>query len=433
MSVDTSVLWALSAAADLDPPPEDRFDGWRQTASAHQIPPGGDWSVWLLLGGRGAGKTFAGARWLTELALTESPGAWLVAAPTYRDCRYTCIEGESGLLAALGGPVEHGGHVSSYVSSLGEIRVDNGAVIQALSADRPDRFRGGNYRGAWCDELAAWPDPDAWDQLTLATRRGDARICATTTPRPTPLVKGLLARSDVVTVRASTFANAANLSGAFLEQVRRQYEGTRLGRQELNAEILDDVEGALWTAASIEQTRIPDAPDMDRVVVAVDPSGGDGAGNDEQGIVTAGVGIDGQFYVLADRSCRLSPAGWGSRAVGAFDEFEADRVVAEANFGGQMVEHTLRTVRADVPVRMVSASRGKRQRAEPVAALYEQGRVHHVGVLAELEDQMCSWVPGAGGSPDRLDALVWALTELAGPTGQTAGMRFRSRRLAPAG
>lgn len=418
---------AFDSLADLlDPPPAVRHDAWRATASPHQIPPDGPWSVWLLLGGRGAGKTFAGARWLAEEALSQAPGAWLVAAPTYRDCRYTCIEGEAGLLTALDG------HVISYVSSLGEIRLDNGAGIYSLSADQPNRFRGGNYRGAWCDELAAWPDPDAWDQLTLATRRGDARICATTTPRPTGLLKTLIARPDVRTVRASTYDNERNLSAAFLEQVRRQYEGTRLGRQELHAEILEDVEGALWTAALLEDHRIPAAPDMVRVVVAVDPSGGDGAGNDEQGIVVAGVGVDGGFYVLADRSCRLSPAGWGARAVAAFDDFDADRVVAEQNFGGQMVEHTLRTVRADVPVRMVHASRGKRQRAEPIAALYEQGRVHHVGVLTDLEDQMCSWVPESGSSPDRMDALVWALTDLAGPVGTVGRMRYRSRLAVPA-
>lgn len=371
--------------------------------------------MWLLLGGRGAGKTFAGSHWLAERALSEVPGEWIVAAPTIRDCRVTCIEGPSGLLNALGGRVGNGGHVANYLRSLGEIRLDNGAVIYALSADEPDRFRGGNQRGAWADELAAWPNPDAWDQLTLATRIGSARIVATTTPRPTPLIKGLLGRPDVVSVRASTFANQQNLSGAFLEQVQRQYEGSRLGRQELYAEILEDVEGALFHLGQIEACRVKEPPELRRIVVAVDPAGTNRSDSDETGVVVAGQGVDGEFYVLEDGSLRESPHGWATRVVGLYERWQAHRIVAEKNMGWDMVEHTIRTVSPNVPLKTVRAADNKIARAEPIAALYEQGRVHHVGVHAGLEDQITSWSSESKYSPDRLDALVWALMELSEP------------------
>ena len=268
-----------------------------------------------------------------------------------------------------------------------------------------------------CDELAAWPDPDAWDQLMFGLRLGKRpRVVVTTTPRPTALVRGILADADTVVTTGSTFENAANLAPSAVATLRRKYEGTRLGRQELEGEVLEDMPGALWTMAMIDAARVTVAPEMQRIVVAVDPSGqGDDGQGDSIGIVVAGLGVDGRGYILADRSCDMSPAGWGARAVDAYREFSADRIVAERNFGGAMVEHVIRTVDRNVSYSEVTASRGKAARAEPVAALYEQGRVSHMGVFAGLEDQMCAMGSSgyAGkGSPDLLDAAVWALTEL---------------------
>lgn len=414
---------SVTLLADLlDGAGESAPDVWRRSALPHQLPPDGGWRVWLMLGGRGAGKTWAGAHWLAERALSEPAGEWVVAAPTFRDVRVTCVEGPSGLLAALGA------RVARYVRSLGELRLANGAVIYGVSADEPDRFRGANLRGAWADELAAWSAPDSWDQLALATRIGAARTVVTTTPRPTPLVRGLISRPDTVTVRAATWANEANLSAEFLEMLRRQYEGTRLGRQELLAEILDDVPGALWTLSMIEAARwVGPVPDLTRVVVAVDPAVTSGESSDETGIVVAGT--DGErVWVLADRSGRLSPQQVAARLSDVVAEFNADRVVGEVNNGGDWIGAVLRQHDASLPYATVTASRGKRVRAEPVAALYEQGRVHHVSGLSVLEDQLTSWTPDAARSPDRLDALVWAVSSLTQPVYRGPRITHVSRR-----
>lgn len=335
-----------------------------------------------------------------------------MVAPTIADARDTCVEGESGLLSVL--PTDD---VTLWNRSIGEMELRNGSRIKTFSADAANRLRGPQAHGAWCDELAAWCDPDAWDQLQFGLRLGaHPRVVVTTTPRPTPLVRGILAEPDTVVTTGSTFDNSANLAPSALAKLRRKYEGTRLGRQELAGEVLDDMPGALWTWAMLDACRASHRPEMQRVVVAVDPSGqgADGHG-DSIGIVVAGLGVDGRGYVLADRSCDMSPAGWGRRAVDAYHEFGADRIVAERNFGGAMVEHVIRTADRSAAYREVTASRGKVVRAEPVAALYEQGRVAHVGALPELEDQMCAMgsngYAGAG-SPDRLDAAVWAITDL---------------------
>lgn len=331
-----------------------------------------------------------------------------VVAPTYADARDTCVEGESGLLGVLPKRL-----LKTWNRSLGELETVNGSHIKLFSADTPERLRGPQHHFAWCEELAAWEYPETWDQLQFGLRLGERpRVVVTTTPKPTLLIKQLLTRADCHVTRGSTFDNAANLAPAALEQLRLRYEGTRLGRQELYAEVLEDIEGALWSRGMIETSRGVGPYAYKRVVVGVDPSGGGGS---EQGIVVAGLGKDGRFYVLDDRSCLLSPDGWGRRVVDAYHEHTADRVVGEGNFGGDMVEHTIRTVDPNVSYRKVTASRGKRLRAEPVVALYEQGRVTHVGRFGALEDQMCSWVPDADyeqASPDRLDALVWAITEL---------------------
>ncbi|WP_424139384.1 terminase large subunit domain-containing protein [Roseomonas chloroacetimidivorans] len=270
-----------------------------------------------------------------------------------------------------------------------------------------------------CDELAAWRYPEAWDMLMFGLRLGDdPRAVVTTTPKPVKLVRDLLRDPTTAVTRGSTYENKGNLAPAFLSQIVAKYEGTRLGRQELNAEVLEDVPGALWNREMLDSLRIKRAPeDLKRIVVAVDPAGSSGEDADETGIVVCGLGRDGHGYVLEDLTCRESPDGWAQAAVNAYRRHKADRIVAERNFGGDMVESTIRTVDRNVPVTLVHASRGKVRRAEPVAALYEQGRVHHVGAFAAMEDQMCAFTADfdrakAGYSPDRLDAAVWGLTNL---------------------
>jgi predicted phage terminase large subunit-like protein len=375
----------------------------------NQRTPLGEWYVWLILAGRGWGKTRTGAEDLGAYALEHSGARLAVVAPTYADARDTCIEGESGLLRVLP-PAK----VQAWNRSLGELVLTNGSRVKLFSADEPDRLRGPQHHRAWCDELAAWKYPETFDQLLFGLRLGhDPRVVVTTTPKPVRLIRELLARADVQVTRGSTFENAENLAPAALAQLKDRYEGTRLGRQELYADVLDDVPGALWQRKAIDDTRLQTAPDLERVVVAIDPAVTSGEDSDETGIVVAGRGVDGRGYVLADRTCRLSPDGWAKRACAAYDQFHADRIIAEVNNGGDLVERVIRTVGASYPYRAVRASRGKLTRAEPIAALYEQGRISHVGSFPDMEDQMCTYTPdGYDGSPDRVDALVWALTEL---------------------
>ncbi|GJE00567.1 hypothetical protein GMJLKIPL_2490 [Methylobacterium isbiliense] len=325
------------------------------------------------------------------------------------------VEGESGLLA-ISPPWSR----PEYEPSKRRLTWPNGATATLFNAVEPDQLRGPQFDCAWCDELAKWRyAQEAWDQLQFGLRLGaHPRQVVTTTPRPIPLVRALLTDARTVVTRGRTLDNADNLAASFLAAIQERYGGTRLGRQELEAELLDDVPGALWTRAMIDTARTRcDLPDMQRVVVGVDPSGTTGEDKgDGIGIVIAGKGVDGRAYVLGDWTCKLSPAGWGRRTVEAFGTFKGDRIVAEKNFGGAMVQSVIRTADPKVPVTMVNASRGKVLRAEPIAALYEQGRVTHCGEgLAPLEDQMCAITHDGfvgEGSPDRVDALVWALTEL---------------------
>ena len=383
---------------------------WSVWRRPKQATPPGDWRVWLILAGRGFGKTRTGAEFVREQVNAGRCRRVALVGATAADVRDTMIEGESGLLAVF-----PPGQRPRYEPSKRRVTFHNGATASAFSADEPDRLRGPNHDLAWADELAAWRYVDAWDQLMLGLRLGDhPRVVVTTTPRPTQLIRRL-ARSDDGTVHAttgSTYENAANLAADFIAEMRRRYEGTRLGRQELEAQILDDVEGALWDRAVIDDTRTTDTPPLRRIVVAIDPAVTSGENSDETGIVVAGVSQDGEAYVLDDRTMRASPNDWASAAVAAYHRHNADMIVAEANQGGDLVENVLKAVDPRVPVHLVRASRGKRTRAEPVAALYEQRRAHHVGFFPELEDQLCSWVPDIGSSPDRLDALVWALTDL---------------------
>jgi predicted phage terminase large subunit-like protein len=387
---------------------EDKYE-WKPREA--QKPPLGDWRVWLLLAGRGFGKTRTGAEFVRAMVAEEKARRIALVAPTALDARSVMVEGESGLLS-IGPPRQR----PFYEPSLHRLTWPNGAVATLYSADEPNRLRGPQHDLAWCDELAAWRYPAAWDMLMFGLRLGqDPRTVVTTTPRPIRLVRELLADPKVAVTRGRTEENKDNLAPAFLEQIVRRYHGTRLGRQELDGELLDDMPGALWTHALIDSARVTQAPDLARVVVAIDPAVSSHEGSDETGIVVAGRDRDGHGYVLADASGHYAPAEWARRAVALYAEHQADRIVAEVNNGGEMVEATLRVVDPSVPFAAVHASRGKVARAEPVAALYEQGRVHHLGALPRLEDQMCAFTSdgdAGGGSPDRVDALVWALTDL---------------------
>lgn len=355
-------------------------------------------------------------------------------APTAADVRDVMVEGESGILATAPPWFR-----PKYEPSKRRLTWPNGAQATTFSADEPERFRGPQHDRVWGDEAGAWRYPEAFDQLMLGLRLRDARggpprCLVTTTPRPTPLIRRLIVDPTTHLTRGSTFDNRAHLAAAYLDQIIRRYEGTRLGRQELYAEVLDDTPGALWKRDSIDARRVQRAPELRRVVVAIDPAVTSGQGSDETGIVVAGLGVDGHGYVLADLSQKASPDAWARAACKAYADHDADRIVAEVNNGGDLVETVLRTVDPRAAYRAVHASRGKQTRAEPIAALYEQGRVHHVGSLPYLEDQLCTWDPSADSkSPDRLDALVWALSELmlsaAAPTfSKTSQVRFARRQ-----
>lgn len=322
------------------------------------------------------------------------------------------VEGESGLLGIL-----HGyGVVDRWNRSLGELRLTNGTRVRAYSAEEPNRLRGPQHHGAWCDEVAVWERPDTLDMLLLGLRLGDdPPLIVSTTPRPSPVMRGLIADESMTITRATTYDNAGNLSAAALARLEDKYGGTRLGRQELLGELLDDTEGALFTRANLDAHRVREAPaDLVRVVVAVDPAVSSGPDSDETGIVVVGGDADGHAYVLDDRTLRGSPREWAEAAVAAYREWSADRIVCEVNQGGDLVASNLRSVdpSRSVPIEKVHATRGKALRAQPVASLAEQGRVHLVGSWPELEDQLCEWTPG-NPSPDRLDAMVYAATSVA--------------------
>ncbi|ADU50161.1 hypothetical protein Tmar_0036 [Thermaerobacter marianensis DSM 12885] len=384
---------------------------WRFWARPKQLPPEGPWRIWLILAGRGFGKTRTGAEWVREQVERHGRRRIAIVGRTAADVRDVMVEGESGILS-----ISPPWFRPVYEPSKRRLTWPNGAIATLYSADEPDLLRGPQHDAAWADELAAWRRPEAWDNLMFGLRLGpDPRVVVTTTPRPVKLIRDLLNDPTCVVTRGSTYENAANLAPAFLEQIISRYEGTRLGRQELYGEVLDDVPGALWQRKRIDELRVREAPELVRVVVAIDPAVTSEEGSDETGIVVAGRGVDGDAYVLADRSCRMSPDGWARRAVKAYYDFDGDRIVGEVNNGGDLVETVIRTVDPKVPYKAVRASRGKAVRAEPVAALYEQGKVHHVGTFDHLEDQLCQITPDGyqgAGSPDRADALVWALTEL---------------------
>jgi len=384
---------------------------WRGHAREKQLPPPGDWRVWLLRTGRGFGKTRAGAEWVRAEVESGRRGRLALVARTAADARDVMVEGESGIMAVCP-PWNR----PNYEPSKRRLTWDNGAIATTYSADEPDLLRGPQHDGAWADEVASWRFAEAWDMLLLGLRLGEnPQAVVTTTPRPIKLLRHLMEQPSTVTVIGSTFENRENLPEPFMQDIIARYQGTRLGRQELMGEVLDDVPGALWTRQMVEQCHVSKAPDMVRVVVAIDPAVTSGDEADETGIVAAGKGVDGHGYVLADGSCRMSPDGWGRRAVELYRAHKADRMIAEVNNGGDLVERVIRTVDAGIPYRAVRASRGKVTRAEPVAALYEQGRVFHVGTFDVLEDQLCAFATDGymgSDSPDHADALVWAMHEL---------------------
>ena len=389
---------------------------WRFWARPEQLEPEGDWTVWLIQTGRGWGKTRTAAECIRKWVRERRYGNIAFIGATAADVRDTMVEGPAGILA-----VSPEGEKPTYYSSNRKLVWPNGATALLFSAEEPDRLRGPQFEAAWCDELAAWKRMDeAWNMLMLGLRLGPKPRCVvTTTPKPRALLKKLAARASTYVTRGSTYENVVNLAEAFVEQIISEYKGTRLGRQEIAGEYLEDVEGALWQRAWIDGTRVDKAPDLQRVVVAIDPAVSSGGDSAETGIVVVGIGVDGRWYLLADRSCRLSPDAWARRAVAAFEEFQADRLIGEVNNGGDLVETVLRTVSPTIPYTAVHASRGKVRRAEPIAALYEQGRVSHVGDFPELEDQMCTYTGEQGEvSPDRMDAAVWGLTELQAATGR---------------
>ncbi|PHP26775.1 ATP-binding protein [Limimaricola cinnabarinus] len=396
------------------------FDLW---ALPHQLAPAGDWRTWVILGGRGAGKTRAGAEWVraqVEGARPGDPGrARRVAlvGETLDQAREVMVFGESGLMACS--PPDRR---PDWSATRRMLTWPNGATAQLFSAHDHEALRGPQFDAAWADELAKWKrGAEAWDMLQFGLRLGDPRACVTTTPRNTAVLRELLASDSTVTTHAATQANAANLARGFLDEMQRRYAGTRQGRQELEGVLLSDAEGALWTAAMLADCAVDAAPDLDRIVVAVDPSVSAHAGSDACGIVVAGAMTQGppqdwRAFVLEDATVEgASPQGWARAACAAMARHGAERMVAEVNQGGALVETVVRQVDPMVPFKPLHAGRSKGLRAEPVAALYEQGRVHHLRGLGALEDQMAQMTARGflgSSSPDRVDALVWALHEL---------------------
>lgn len=357
-------------------------------------------------------NTRCGAEWLAEQAATHPNTEWAIVAPTWRDCRKVCIEGPSGLLKSF-----LPGELESLNASDLTVRLANGSRIYGYSADGYERLRGSNLAGAWVDEMAVFGNPaDLFGEALMpALRIGDnPRVLITTTPRPIRFLRDLVDRDDgsVFVVRGSTWDNAKNLSTTAVTELKARYEGTRTGRQELEGELLVDIEGALWSRDQLDTTRIPKAPEMARIVVGVDPAVTSGERSDFTGIVVAGRSTDGHLYILEDLTMKGSPHTCMTKAASAFHRWHADRIVAEVNNGGDYLEGVLRTVDTNVPYSTVRATRGKIVRAEPIAALWEQGRGHVVGCLPVLEDQMCSFTSDTKESPDNFDAMIWAATEL---------------------
>lgn len=394
---------------------------WPAWARPQQLPPAGLWSIWLVMAGRGFGKTRAGAEWVRQIVHEDERARFALIAANFAEARSVMVEGESGILS-----ISPAAERPSWEPSLRRLRWANGAEATVYAATEPDGLRGPQHSHAWCDEIAKWHDGNGqalatWDNLKMGLRLGILpQITATTTPRPVALVRRLVTDDGVVITRGGTDDNHLNLPDIFLTAMAADYGGTRLGRQEIDGELIEELEGALWTRAMIEECRVSageiDLAAMVRIVIGVDPP--TSSTGDACGIIVSGLGGDGQAYILADCSTeKASPEKWAQAVALAARSWGADRVIAEANQGGEMVSTVLRAATVNLPVRLVHAARGKVARAEPIAALYEHGRVHHRGTFAALEDELCGLLiggsyQGPGRSPDRADALVWALSEL---------------------
>lgn len=382
---------------------DDTVNRWQPLP--HQVPPPGEWYVWLLLGGRGSGKTMAGTHFVLDHLRSQGRKARVgIGAPTIADARDVCAEGVTGLISLA--PTEF-----RYNRSMGEAHHKDGGYVKFMGSEEPARWNGPQWSLLWADELALWNEA-SWHQAQFGLRLGEhPRAIVTTTPKNRDFVRTLSELDSTATTRATTYDNPT-LSEAVQERLRQQYGGTRIGRQEIMAEWLDDVPGALWQWSMIHSKPLLEIPALERIVVAIDPATTANKTSDDTGIMVVGRADTDEYYVLADYSGKYSPDAWAGKAIDAYETHKADRIIGEVNNGGDMVEHTLRTIRGSLPYTAVHATRGKRIRAEPIAALYEQGKVFHAPGLNDLEEQLVSWTPDSTGSPDRLDALVWAMTEL---------------------
>ncbi len=391
---------------------------WKAWARDNQLAPEGNWSTWVIKAGRGWGKTRTGAEWIIEKA-QDYPGCHIaLVGRTVADVRDVMIRGRSGII-----PISPPWFMPTYYPSKRLLMWPNGSYATTYSADEPDQMRGPQHSFAWADERASWQYDDAWDQLSFGLRIYPApgvepQCVVTTTPRNTKAMKLLVNDPTTYVTNGSMYDNKDNLAKRFIRDIERRYAGTRLGRQEIEGQIIDDIDGALWKRNWIEDNRVVKRPELKRIVVAVDPPGSSKEAEEpaECGIIVAGLGVDNRGYVLADYSLTGTPNEWAGAALTAFSLFEADCIVGEVNFGGEMVETVVKSVAKEngmknIPFKAVRASRGKQLRAEPISNLYQQKSVSHVGTMPDLEDQQCNWVPGEK-SPDRLDACVWALTEL---------------------
>jgi phage terminase large subunit-like protein len=423
-AIERVSLMPQEMAADLTRRP------WWFIGRPEQQEPPGNWNVWLILSGRGWGKTRTGSEWLAQQVLAQpyapdgTPTEWAIIAETFSDTRIMCVEGPSGIMRVLERIGLKQDVDFTYNKSLWQINFASGQRIHMFGADNPDAGRGFNLAGVWADEVAKWRYPyETWfEGIAPALRIGKhPRACVTTTPKPIQILREWVKREDgsVYVTRGSTFDNSTNLSAAALTELQARYNGTRVGRQELYGELLEDVEGALWTRGVIDRNRLTTQPPLARIVVSIDPAVTNTQASDETGIVVCGSDTQGHGYVIADYSFKGSPLDWATKAVEVFDKHKADHILVEVNQGGDMVSAVLKQVRVGLPVREVRAHVGKKLRAEPIAAMYEQGRIHHINDFAVLEDQMTTWTPDEPSSPDRLDAMVQGFADLLGTSSVT--------------
>ena len=382
---------------------------WELWARPEQLPPQTNWGIWLYMAGRGAGKTRAGAEWVRNQIEKFGSNRIGLIAPTAADARDIMIEGESGIMN-----ISPPDFMPKYEPSKRRITWPNGAHAHVYSAEEPDRLRGPQHEKIWAEEVASWKYPDAWDMAMFGNRLGEnPQACITTTPKPVKIIRDLMKDPFCILTKGTTYDNRANLAPLFYKKIVAKYEGTRLGRQEIHAEVLEDTPGALWTRTLIESLRVKVHPDLKRIVIAIDPAVTSRGTSAETGIMVCSKGINDHGYLLEDLSLRATPKVWASQAIKAYYHWKADKIIGEVNNGGDLVEEVLRTIDSNIPYKSVHASRGKYTRAEPISSLYEQKKIHHVGLFERLEDQQCTYTGEAGEeSPDRMDAMVWGFTEL---------------------